>query len=261
MATEATATTPTTPAAPATTPATTPETAPDPLTVDIQAAIEKARNDEKNKMYSRVERAETDAKAASQALAEAQLQLKSLTETVERLSKGGTKETTPDENKPAALSPETVQAMLEKQATALFEKAEKEIFGPRIAALTNESQALKKQLEARDLDAYRKSLIEKNQAQIIPELVQGSTKDELDTSLTLAKQAFARIADTLTRQTSQAAATASGTVPPLPATNPATTSPSSPAVTQLSDKEYQEKRAQYLREASEAMRTIINTNQ
>jgi hypothetical protein len=52
----------------------------------------------------------------------------------------------------------------------------------------------------RALEAHRRALLAENRGQVVDELVQGSTVDELDHSLDAAKQAYGRIADRARQQ-------------------------------------------------------------
>ena len=54
--------------------------------------------------------------------------------------------------------------------------------------------------EARHLDAHRRALLAENAGQLVPELVSGSSPAELDASLGSARDAFARIAESVRAQ-------------------------------------------------------------
>jgi hypothetical protein len=54
--------------------------------------------------------------------------------------------------------------------------------------------------EKQALDAHRRALLAEHRGQVIDELVQGATHDELDRSVDVAKQAYSRIADTVRSQ-------------------------------------------------------------
>ena len=241
------------------TPPTTPPTTEDPLTIDIKAAVQKARQEEKDKVYGRITQAETDAKAAREALADAQAQMKTLNETLNKMNAGSPPKTGEEPQKKAPpTSSEDIQKAIEAAARTTLERAEKEIFGPRLAILEKANQDLTTQLKTKDLDAYRKSLIEEHKEAIIPELVTGETKELLDESLVVAKQAFARIASALTQQQGDVANRAANRIPPLPSLNKGNAPDAQTSVFQLSDSEYAERREALLREASEQVRGSLS---
>lgn len=56
------------------------------------------------------------------------------------------------------------------------------------------------ELMARHLQAHRRALLAEHAGQVVPELVAGSTADELETSVEGARAAYARIAESVTAQ-------------------------------------------------------------
>lgn len=246
------------PTSPPETPPTTPD--PDPLTVDIKDAIQRARKEEKDKLYSRITQTETEVKAAREALEQAQEQNRKLTESLSKLTQGdGDKEGDKGgKGGESSVSADDIQRAIDAAARTTLERAEKEIFGPKLAALEEANKALQTQLKAKDLDAYKNSLIEANKEAIIPELVIGETKEELDNALVVAKQAFAKVAQTLTSRKEDVATHSANQIPPLPSLAKGNSPTDAPAsVGQLTDEEYAEKRAALLREASEQVRGAL----
>jgi len=51
------------------------------------------------------------------------------------------------------------------------------------------------------LTAHRRAVLAENSGQVVPELVQGATADEIDASIETAKAAYARIADSVRAST------------------------------------------------------------
>ena len=70
-------------------------------------------------------------------------------------------------------------------------------------------------LQRAALDAHRRAVLAENSGQVVPELVQGATPEEIDASIGMAKAAYARIAESVR---------ASSDISPLPAV-PAGASP------------------------------------
>jgi uncharacterized coiled-coil protein SlyX len=243
-----------------TTPPATPAQAQDPLTMDIDGLLKKARADEKTKLYTRIERAEAERDAA-------RAQISTLTEKIEALSEKITASTSKETPPKKADQPEDINAVIDAAARTTLERAEKEIFGPRIAELEARLAEQTQRAEQIDLDAYRKSLIDANRGTIIEELVTGTTRDALDEALIKAKQIFARTAEALKSRVDAATSSATGNIPPVPPVTQGTSqvapTGTDPLATlnvgKMTDKEYREKRAEILRQASAAARARIET--
>jgi hypothetical protein len=252
------ATTPATPAAPAK-PATDPALGDaDPLKADINSLLAKARKDEKDKMHSRVERAEAEAAALR---AQLQTQTEALKGINEKLS---TTPATPPA-KPAEGAPAPADAIEKAVAAAaetVLKRAETEIFGPQIKALEAQLAQTTAALQQKELSEYRNGLLEANKDAIIPELVTGTNREELDAALIRAKQSFASIAEAL-KQKFTAGATG---LPPVPtptagASQQVPGSGGVPAVNGMSLKEFSARRSELLASAAAAARAAINQNQ
>jgi hypothetical protein len=248
---------------PATQPATPPATPPappveDPLAVDIKAALAKARQDEKDKQYAALEKVRGEKKAAEAQLTQAQETIASLTKQLEKTAIPATPP--PPKDSPEAIEKRLVAAA-ESVASAVLERAEKEIFGPKITALENQLADAKKQVERSELAAYRQTLIEANKGAIIPELVSGNSKQELDDALVTAKQSFARIAQSIQARQTVAVTTAGESLVPLPPTNAGGGSPQDqtpgPKVRGMSQSDYAKSREALLKDASEQARKAL----
>lgn len=84
------------------------------------------------------------------------------------------------------------------QALAEAEAARAEAESHRAAA--NESEGLLRQAQDERLAAHRRALLAENAGQIVAELVNGTTADELDASIATAREAYGRIAGELRAQ-------------------------------------------------------------
>jgi hypothetical protein len=58
-----------------------------------------------------------------------------------------------------------------------------------------ELEARNAELSAAALDAHRRAVLAEHTGQVVPELVQGTTNEEIDESIEIAKAAYTRIAD------------------------------------------------------------------
>jgi hypothetical protein len=217
---------------------------------DIKKLIEKVRKDEKDKQYSTIEKLRGELDAARGALTERDNTIKNLAEKKAETKQPEEKKTEPQ----AGLSEDKLNLVI----AAALKRAEEEIFNPQLSKLQAQNDELKKTLEVKDLDEYRQSLISKNDGQIIPELVTGSTREELDTSLIQAKQIFARTAEALTKKAGGAADAAGRKMVPLPPANGGTPpGATAPGARNMSLAEWSKNREQMLKEASAAARDQI----
>ncbi len=238
---------------------------PDPLTVDINAAIQKARTDEKQKQYSKIEGLNTDLAAVRGQLSEKDKQIADLTAALAKLDGGkpsgkpSDKPEEPDPNTPQGITQDQLSAALDAATKNTMAKAE-ELFGGRITDLQAQNDKLQKDLQSKDLDAYRNSLISEHDSEIIPELVSGNTKEELDQSLIIAKQAFARTAEALNKQVGQSKDNARRTLPPVPNVNSGTDKIDANAgnIMGMSQEQYAKEREQLLAEASSLAKAALS---
>jgi len=226
-----------------------------PLTVDINAAIEKARQQEKQKLYGELERSKAEAAAARAQLANVNAALEAISKKEEELKKGQP-EPINKGNEPAPKGPD-VDVLINTAITAALKKAEEMVFGPKISALEAQVSGYQKDLLARDLASYRESLIAANKDSIVPELVTGGTRDELELSLARAKQAFAQIAETVAATLGK-----SGTIPlpPVSGGKGKVTNGTEvlSSVGSMSLAEYSAKRTELLKAASEAAKAAYS---
>lgn len=166
-----------------------PEEKENPLATDIGKAIEKARQQERSKLYPELE----TLKGSNKAL-EARLQEQAAL--IAKLQEEGEGEGEGDQGKGKKGVPGMSAADLEAIISRAV-KVSEDKFKSDLDAAQKRISELEGGIKTRDLDAYRNRLISENQDTIIPELVQGQTQDDLDQALVVAKQAFARLQERL----------------------------------------------------------------
>lgn len=235
----------------------------DPLSVDIKAAVQKARQQEKDKLYAELQRHQTEASAAKAQNAQLTAALEELNKKLGAIPAPSAAPETKEKVAPAAAPAPTgadMEKLLNTAVTTALKRAEDTIFGPRIAALEAQVKQADAELKKRDLEAYRGDLIANNKEGIVPELVTGSTREELDLSLVRAKQAFAQIAKVVAEKVGVNPAT----LLPLPPINGGAGKVGNgtevlSSVGAMSDTEYAAKRAEILKVASEAARAQLQS--
>lgn len=166
----------------------------DPLTTDITKAIERARSQERNKLHSTIEDVKKAEKTARELAESRAAENASLKEKIAALEGKKPPGETPNDDgkKPAAFSEE----MIDKLIASAIDKAS-EVFEPQLQAAQARIKELEEANKTVSLTQVREQLISENKDHIIPELVMGNTKEELETSLVVAKQAFARLSSRL----------------------------------------------------------------
>lgn len=227
------------------------------LSTDIVKLIEKARADEKSKQYGKLQRLESEYTAAKNRIGTLEDQLSEITKKLN--AEPDTKKTS--ENKEGetkgTLDADAIDRAIKAAASATLERAEKEIFGPQIAALQAELKETRALDQAREVEGYKNRLLEANKDAIIPELLAGNSKEELDTSLVLAKQAFARTAEILTQRQQTATSNAQHKLPPVPSVNGGTAPATTTEVKSMSHSDYASQREQVLAQASQAAKAAL----
>jgi len=131
-----------------------------------------------------------------------------------------TPEPTP-EPVPAATPPEpsadlaTAQTELD-QARAAIGQLEQERQSTEAAAQQRlaELETRNSELSVAALDAHRRAVLAENTGQVVPELVQGSTTEEIDASIEAAKAAYARIAESVRTAAAELSRSPLPVVPP-----------------------------------------------
>jgi hypothetical protein len=154
----------------------------DPLGIDIKAALEKARKQEKDKLYQQMQ-------AQDARLKELEENNKKLLEALSN-KKAEEKPEPKPENKGEAKGID--EDAITRATEGAFKLAEQK-FMKMLEEANGRVMALENQLKSNDISTYKNQLIEANKDAIIPELIVGTTREELDTSLITAKQAFARL--------------------------------------------------------------------
>jgi len=222
-----------------------------PLKADINKLIEKARKDEKDKQYGTVEKLRGELEAARSVISEKDSVIKNLS-------------VKPEDKKPedkkveGGLTEDKLQIVL----AAALKRMEDEVFSPQLAKIQAENDTLKRDLATKDLNEYRTRLLSENDGQIIPELVAGTTREELDTTLIQAKQIFARTAEALTKRAKGVADSATQKLPSLPPANgngTATPGGAETSTRNMSLTEWSKNRVEMLKAASAAAREQLST--
>lgn len=205
---------PTAPVAPVP-PTVTPTPPADPLNTDIKKLIEKTRQEEKKKLYDELERARETAgenRALREQITQLQTQLKEV---------GTTPSTVPPtpSGTPSPVDPVKLAAEITQKVRAEFEA--------QTAPIVRQVQELQQENRALKLDGFRRAKLAEAGPEIIAAMVTGNTEQEIETSIVVAKQEFARI-----KQSIAPAATATPPTTPTAPTTPAPTpvAPASPTV-------------------------------
>lgn len=224
---------------------------------DMKELLAKARKDEKDKMYGRVNKLEEEAKTSATEMKTIKDQNATLIKTAgeqETPEEKAKREKEAEDNKnkpPAGPSKEDIQGLLTEQ----MDKFEKEVFQPKLDALTKENADLKKENETTKLDSYKNELIAANKDSIIEELIRGTNTEELDTSLVEAKQAFVKYN---IQATEKAETTADGTkLPPKLDLNGRKPSDPNYIDPSMSQAEYAKNRTELLKTAAASVRAKL----
>lgn len=140
---------------------------------DVQKQVERARKEEKDKLYPQIEGLKSDLK-------EIQNILKAEREEKNKIQKEA--ERRAEQERQSKLSDvERTQEILSRLEEQLKdEREERKRFESRLAERDRKDE----------LDRYRNRLIEANKDEIIPELVHGNSVEELDESLEIAKARY-----------------------------------------------------------------------
>lgn len=145
---------------------------------EVTTAVEKARKEEKDKLYPQIE-------ALKESMKEIQDVLRAEREEKEKIKR-------------------EAEEKAEAQRLAKLSDTEKQLEAiKRIEEQLKEEREERKRLEtqwreartAQELDAYRETLLKAAGDEIIPELVRGNTKEEIDAALTIAKARYKEFAE------------------------------------------------------------------
>ena len=171
-------------------------------TVNYEDLIAKARKDEKAKQYKTIEKLRKDLKTMTENNNSNLIRIGELEKENEELTKKLTSTNTGDSEAVKTLREElaTAQSKLETAESELKKLKESEV--DESALRTQIENEVKAEYEVKN---YRLELIAKNQDIIVPELITGTTKEELDASLETAKARSEQIRQQLgiTSQTQQ----------------------------------------------------------
>ena len=153
-------------------------------TVNYEDLIAKARKEEKEKQYKTIEKLKADLKTMTANNNGNLIRIGELESQVEELNKKLTASNSGDSEAVATLKADLAKLQKELSDT----KAELE----KAKASSVDESALRKQIEEEikaeyEVKNYRLELLSKNSDVLVPELIMGTTKDELDASLAQAK--------------------------------------------------------------------------
>jgi hypothetical protein len=194
----------------------------------LAAAVEKARKQEKDKLYAEIESAKERAKKLEEDNAKL---------------KAGTK---------PELDVDKIVASVTDTVAAKYEAKLQEEAAAR--------KALQDRLDSADIAMLRTRLLSENAGTIIEDMVDGKTKEELESSLTRAKAAFAKVATRFAPkpETTPAPSAPTITLPPTPSVNSqGTPGPQAVEVSKLSLSDYRKNRQALLAAAkAQAMKDL-----
>ena len=195
-------------------------------TVNYEDLIAKARKDEKAKQYKTIEKLRKDLKTMTENNNSNLIRIGELEKENEELNKKLTSTNTGDSEAVKTLREElaTAQSKLETAESELKKLKESEV--DESALRTQIENEVKAEYEVKN---YRLELLAKNQDIIVPELITGTTKEELDASLETAKARSEQIRQQLGITTSQTQQTNTGSA--FSNRMPAVSSPSAGSAT------------------------------
>lgn len=194
---------------------------------EVDALVTKARRDEKDKLYRDLDSAKKKASELEDSIKVKEAEIEGL--------------------KSSSTEAQQLRAQLEKLQVEA-QNASKRVETLLGEALDRQKDEFEKRMEALRLDAVRRELIASANGEVIPELVSGSTEEEIRASFAKAKERYtsiqAAVADRLKKEHEQ---NLKGALPPSQgggagqATDPVLSDPSS--WRKLSPKEWEEQKA------------------
>jgi len=153
---------------------------------EVQEQVEKARKEEKDKLYPQLKELKDNMKAIQEVLAAERADKERIQKDAEKKAEDERKSKLSDQEK-------TLEAINKLEEQLNNERKERERL----------QRDLQKREEQNKLDTYRNRLIEQNKDKIIPELVTGKTVEELDNSLEVAKARFTELAERFKNERSE----------------------------------------------------------
>lgn len=148
--------------------------------ISFEQLVAQARSEEKKKLYPEIERLKKESNDKTVKINELMLAL-------------GAKETTISE----------LQAKLKEAQSGQISSKELDEAKAVIAKLSSELEAEKNKVIQMELESYKKEKLAEAGQEIIPDLVHGSTKEEIDQTVELAKQRYTDIFGSIANQTKQ----------------------------------------------------------
>ena len=192
---------------------------------DVKTVIEKARQEEKEKLYDRIRGAkavESENAALKIAMDKLEKESANLVKKIEDMSKKTSKPGDSGQVDTQVIIDETAK-LVSQQMQANF-KAERD-------QLVNQINTLSNQLTATSLSSLREKLVAEANGKIIPELVRGDTEENLRTSVIEARRAYEKIVSQVGGNLPKPNASAAESAPSaaVPAAN-ATMQPAAPTM-------------------------------
>lgn len=181
------------------------------LNTDVQEKLAKARKDEKDKLYGRMTDQEKEIQRLQSQLADKEKLLAAQAAAATKKNDDDDEDENADDQARTAAEIESVKKALE---TKMLE-VEKELVAKQMAA-EESAKKLREELDRERIEAYRNKVIQENGAAIVPELVKGNTKEEIDNSVTESKQVKLRILKEAEAARAGAVQQSTGQVPTLP---------------------------------------------
>lgn len=200
----------------------------------VRSRVEEARSQEKQKLYSKLQKAEEREAKYNELLEQHQ----DLQKQLDELKNNTTKKTKGD--------PDQMEASVRR----MMEKTQKS-FEEQLNAVNEKLLKAEKDAEQARIDAYREKRIAEimgSGGDLIPELVSGSTQAEIDESIVKSQQTYARIMESATNVGPPAARNT--LAPPTPAGKSATEGNSSPGTLTI-----EQRRAAFARKTEEYRRS------
>ncbi len=177
---------------------------------DFDTDVEKETLDrvgkEKKKLYETIEKHKGDATTNADKLTKAEADLKKLTDAdVERKK---TADDEADKKKRGEMEIGERMAALEDENRRNGEETNKKLQAQReefVAEMAQKEKTFDDKLRVKDLETYRQSVIAGAEGQIIPEMVKGSTQEEINASAEQAKTRYTEIREGAVQDKNKAA--------------------------------------------------------
>ncbi len=161
---------------------------------DVEKGTASRVKTEKEKLYASIEKHKGDASKATDELAQNQEKLKKLEEAETAREKKATEDV--DKKKRSEMEVSERMAALEDENRRKTEETDAKLLQQReefTAETARKDKAFDDKIKAQELETYRQSVIADAKGQIIPEVVKGNTKEEIDGTVEKAKARYTEI--------------------------------------------------------------------